>query len=230
MKATKEILERLYFEEKKSWVEIAKELNLSVSTVAEYKKKHGIINNRPRKQRTKNGFEVKVGDKIGLLEVLEFVVEDGTNKGLWLCKCNCGNLIKIRHNILKYHGKMTCGCTKYKIGNRSPRWKGFGEISSHFWGHIKAAAKKRDIEFSLSIEYVWDLFLKQDRKCKYTNDKLIFGSDTKQTASLDRIDSLKGYVEGNVQWVHKNINLMKRSLTHDEFVLLCNRVADNHRS
>ena len=32
----------------------------------------------------------------------------------------------------------------------------------------------------------------------------------KGTASLDRIDSTKGYVRGNIQWVHKDINWFKR--------------------
>lgn len=38
-----------------------------------------------------------------------------------------------------------------------------------------------------------------------------------QTASLDRIDSLKGYTIDNVQWIHKHINYMKIDLTEQEF-------------
>ena len=45
------------------------------------------------------------------------------------------------------------------------------------------------------------------------------------TASLDRIDSSKGYVKGNIQWVHIAINFMKHSLPEEEFVRWCCLVA-----
>jgi hypothetical protein len=32
---------------------------------------------------------------------------------------------------------------------------------------------------------------------------------------MDRIDSNKGYVEGNVQWVYKYVNLMKRDFPQE---------------
>jgi len=37
------------------------------------------------------------------------------------------------------------------------------------------------------------------------------------TASLDRIDSSKGYESGNIQWVHKQLNNMKQALPENEF-------------
>jgi len=49
-----------------------------------------------------------------------------------------------------------------------------------------------------------------------------------QTASLDRIDSSKGYIEGNVQWVHRKINMMKQSYTQEEFIELCQAVVRNN--
>ena len=36
-------------------------------------------------------------------------------------------------------------------------------------------------------------------------------------ASLDRIDSTKGYTEGNVQWVCLAVNQMKSDKTEEEF-------------
>lgn len=46
------------------------------------------------------------------------------------------------------------------------------------------------------------------------------------TASLDRIDSSKGYIEGNVQWVHKRINKMKLDDSDTEFIEWCRLIAD----
>jgi hypothetical protein len=43
----------------------------------------------------------------------------------------------------------------------------------------------------------------------------------KATASLDRIDSSKGYTIENVQWVHAIINNMKWDMPQSEFLSFC---------
>jgi hypothetical protein len=55
-----------------------------------------------------------------------------------------------------------------------------------------------------------------------------YSATSKVTASLDRIDSSKGYVEGNVQWVHKRINIMKNDLSDSEFIEWCRVVSKNN--
>jgi hypothetical protein len=47
----------------------------------------------------------------------------------------------------------------------------------------------------------------------------------KNSASLDRIDSKYGYISGNCQWVHKDINIMKRSFNQIHFIQMCNAVS-----
>ena len=49
------------------------------------------------------------------------------------------------------------------------------------------------------------------------------------TASLDRIDSSKGYIKGNVQWVHKEFNKMKLDLLDKEFIDICKLVHKYHK-
>lgn len=44
------------------------------------------------------------------------------------------------------------------------------------------------------------------------------------TASLDRIDNTKGYLEDNVQFVHKDINRMKWAHSQQYFIELCSKV------
>lgn len=50
-------------------------------------------------------------------------------------------------------------------------------------------------------------------------------SEKSGTASLDRIDSTKGYVVGNVQRVHKSVNMMKQSLPNHIFIDWCQKIA-----
>ena len=47
-------------------------------------------------------------------------------------------------------------------------------------------------------------------------------------ASLDRIDNSKGYIKGNVQWVTKDINMCKRTLNNESFIVLCKKVSQNY--
>jgi hypothetical protein len=94
---------------------------------------------------------------------------------------------------------------------------------------IKGSANRRKIEFSISPEYIWNLFLEQNRKCALSGEFISFhicgNKSTTQTASLDRIDSSKGYIEGNVQWLHKSVNKMKWDLEQDFFIKMCKKVA-----
>jgi hypothetical protein len=90
--------------------------------------------------------------------------------------------------------------------------------------NIKTRGK--DVSKTLTLAYLDDLFEKQNKKCAYTGEPLTFRTSTKLgNASLDRIDSSKGYIEGNLQWVHKTINEMKTDLSHDIFVEYCKKVA-----
>ena len=45
------------------------------------------------------------------------------------------------------------------------------------------------------------------------------------TASLDRIDSSRGYEPENVQWVSCEVNMMKRNLPQEKFLAICNAVS-----
>ncbi len=48
---------------------------------------------------------------------------------------------------------------------------------------------------------------------------------TEGTASLDRIDSTRGYSKDNIQWVHKMIQKIKIDVPQAAFVDWCQKVA-----
>lgn len=74
------------------------------------------------------------------------------------------------------------------------------------------------------------MFLKQNRKCILSGIELkIANGNNGNTASIDRIDNTKGYELGNVQWVHKHINFMKRDYEQNYFIELCKKVAEKHK-
>lgn len=46
---------------------------------------------------------------------------------------------------------------------------------------------------------------------------------------LDRIDSSKGYIENNIQWIHKDLQFMKNTMSDNKFIKYCQLVADKSR-
>lgn len=145
------------------------------------------------------------------------------NEAKWLCICDCGNKKIFGSTILSSGRVDSCGCA---------RNKGYKEIYKGFYGSIKHGAKTRNIVFDITMKQMWDLFIKQNKKCVFTNIKLQFSSKSNSrdgTASLDRIDSSKGYTIDNVQWVHKNINKMKMDSSDLDFIKWCKLVADNNK-
>ncbi|WP_439357855.1 hypothetical protein [Bradyrhizobium sp. DASA03007] len=94
----------------------------------------------------------------------------------------------------------------------------------------RAGAEKRGLSFEIDAEYIEQLFAVQEGKCAISGLPLIIDwAACNPTASLDRRDSSRGYIKGNVQWVHKVVNEMKWDYSEDYFVAMCMAVAAHYR-
>lgn len=175
-----------------------------------------------------------VGQKRGMLEVIEVMSPDPKNTNTQRsyrvrCSCSCGGFIIMTPSYFIKGKTYSCGCTlklafaKYS-GKNSPRYKGKDELSGIYWSRILRRCTICGIEYKLDIDYALDLFYKQNKKCALSGIDIFFAKKG-QTASLDRIDSSKGYIEGNVQWVHKDINRMKQEFTEEYFIDLCTKIS-----
>ena len=105
--------------------------------------------------------------------------------------------------------------------------KGFykGVLRCSFAHKYKTGAETRGIEFAVSFDYLADVLIEQDFQCALSGEPLD-AMELKNNASLDRIDSALGYVEGNVQWVTSEINMMKQAYSQERFIEVCKSVAD----
>lgn len=175
--------------------------------------------------------QIKVGGRNGSLVVVKTErLNTGKCKTYWVTyvKCDCGHEQKIPSHLWIRHPEKYLLCRKCKIrGKNNYLWNGHEEISGDIFYKIKHGADIRDIPFNLTKEFLWKLFLKQDRKCALSGMKIalkVLRRD-KSTASLDRIDSNKGYTEDNVQWIHKDVNLMKNAFAQDYFISVCKLVS-----
>lgn len=162
-----------------------------------------------------------IGQRFNHITVLSFHSMGTGRSAKYNVQCDCGKIfIKFKNSLKKCKSCKKCG---YKA-----KEKVCGELPNWYFNSLKVQAKSRKLEFNLTIEYLNNLFLKQNRKCAYSNRDLIFtkyNESSMTTASLDRIDSNKGYIEGNVQWVYKVINYMKSNLPHEEFISICKEIA-----
>lgn len=173
-----------------------------------------------------------INRRFGKLKVIQFLgvsrYPSGT-QSQWGCKCDCGKETIASTSSLKGGHKRSCGCLKYQSGNKSKLWGGCGEISGNQYCVIRNCAESRMLKFEVDIKYLWKLFLKQKRRCALSGVLLTFNYGGRKkgvdgTASLDRINSSNGYIKGNVQWVHKDINRIKSDLDQRYFVELCESV------
>lgn len=167
------------------------------------------------------------------LLVLHRVGSSRDGRSLWLCRCDCGveKSFTSSHLTRKSDPVKSCGCKRITRGSDHPQWSGVGEISGGWWcSHVtreRSQTARAKVPVTVTMEYAWELFLTQERKCALSGLDIVIGSNGFGTASIDRIDSSRGYEEGNIQWVHKHINFMKRTYSVDYFVDLCCKVA-NH--
>lgn len=112
----------------------------------------------------------------------------------------------------------------YKVDkNRFKRnGKKYRETLSGKFCYWRSGAKERKIEWDLTLEDLESLPM----ICAFTKTKLTLKQHSSNTVSLDRIDSNKGYIKGNVQFVSVQVNYAKSDYTEKEFISMCKKVAE----
>lgn len=105
-------------------------------------------------------------------------------------------------------------------------------VFSQMLRNAQIKCQQRNKEINVDVEYLKNLWEFQQGICPYTKIKMKLpesGSEyTKQysleKASLDRIDSSKGYIKGNVEFVCLAINYAKNNRTRDEMKLFIEKI------
>lgn len=206
-----------------SYLEISEHLNKPVSAVASKIHKLGIAaRNTKRWKNEELKFLVDNYNKIGVEKCA--ITLNKTKNSIW----KKASLIGLTHNNdIQYE------LIKDISGPNSKKWVGCGEISGAFFYRLKTGANKRNLDFDITIEYIWGLFLQQSRKCALSGVDIQFSKKnidkSNTTASLDRINSSKGYTIDNIQWIHKDLNKMKTNFKQEDFIQWCKIIAERHK-
>jgi len=93
--------------------------------------------------------------------------------------------------------------------------------------------KNKYHNYDVDLEYlkeVWD----NQSNCVYTGVKLQLPkykgiNDPLYTASIDRIESDKGYVKGNIQFISITSNHAKNSMSHEQMIKFCELITENKK-
>lgn len=218
---TYDVLYKEYIVNELSMPNIAKKYNCNDASVHKYLHEHNIPIRKTGTRRKNLSNTTK-----GMLSIIK-PVDDSRKR--WFCKCDCGKEVTRTYDILVHSNGKSCGC----LYEKNKYHTGYKGICGSRFGDIAKGARNRNIEFALTIEYVWDLFEKQNKKCALTGIDITMSETWTKfaandwTASLDRIDNTKGYIEGNVWWVHKTVNKMKNTLGLEEFKYWCSLISKN---
>lgn len=169
------------------------------------------------------------GKQISNWFVLERIKRENGHgtKTYYKCQCKCG-----REKLVE-HSNLQAGLSKWcrECEDKTRREKGPQTKLASVFCRYRKGAERRKLPFLIDKAYALEVMEKQEWTCPLTGIKLYIegaGDNTKTNASLDRIDSRKGYIEGNVQWVYMPINTMKWDLTQKEFIRLCQLVAKHN--
>lgn len=152
-----------------------------------------------------------------------YITPDKRKYILWRCRCECGAEADVLGSHLVGRKSGRCRACKYE------QMKLLGRMPATLWHRMISNARARGILVSpdLTRDNLRELFDRQRGRCALTGLPIHFATDSRQrrtgdiTASLDRIDSTKGYEIGNVQWLHRDVNKMKMDLTTERLIELC---------
>lgn len=174
-----------------------------------------------------NRFKDITGQRFGKLTALYPVGANNHKLTIWRFFCDCGSVVDIPSASVVHENSRSCGCSRK--GRNHHNWKGCGKMPGWYLSVLNARSRTTGHYVGVTTEDLAELFNAQGGRCALSGIPLIISeqrSREETTASLDRIDSSIGYIRGNIQWVHKDVNMMKQRFSQEHFINLCTAIAD----
>ena len=146
------------------------------------------------------------------------------------CK-ECGKDIEIRPSHVRKFCSYKCFSTSRSKTKEEGRFRTI--LNNIIRNNGKNGRSRIKKEINLTTEDIKNVWEKQNGICPYTGWKLNLtrsGKAKAKQASLDRIDSKKGYIKGNIQFVALMANLAKNTFEEEELISFCKAVSRNIKS
>jgi len=112
--------------------------------------------------------------------------------------------------------------------NSTNNFKGRLGLMPYTWFEVKRKGGiSRGLFWDLEPQDIIDLFEQQNGLCALTNWPITWSEKgLTATVSIDRIDSSEGYIKGNVQLLHKDVNMAKQQYSQDYFIEMCKAIGN----
>jgi len=191
------------------------------------------------------------GEKFNHLEVIERIKEVTIGGAKWKCLCVCGNYKIATASNLKRGIASSCGCMSYKgiCGHANKKYDEKEASYRAKASNYKANAKKRGIEWELSIEYCIGIFKSNCFYCNsepenhynvITRNRVVKNKDYKNLDikelydikynGIDRVNNSIGYVLGNCVPCCTNCNTAKLNMSLDNFKSWIEKLIINYKN
>lgn len=134
----------------------------------------------------------------------------------------CGVVFTPRTSNQKFHNK-ACG-TKYRAKTVYKHRYSVNFVSNSPRNYINALLSHKHRRDNLDIDYMMELYETQGGKCALSGRTMTYqrgNGKVPTNISIDRIDSSKGYVKGNVQLVCCLVNILKNEWDQEDFINFC---------
>lgn len=169
-----------------------------------------------------------IGKKIDRITVVAFAKSDEHQKLRWVCRCECGNQMVHTTSYIRQREKtnvFACNSCLRRVKDE--------QLGTNLLLHeYKHNARLRAIPWKLSDKEVLRIAAQNCHYCgskprlttRLRQDK--YGSRIKfYTNGIDRIDSSRGYVEGNCIPCCRYCNTLKSDLSYDDFLVQIEKIA-----
>lgn len=159
----------------------------------------------------------KIGKKYSKLTIL-YNIEDGNSRAEVVCKCECGNEIRVKLNSLKTSNTKSCGCSHKEQKNTHFVTHGLTKHPLfHVWYQmISRCTKPNHPDYhnyggrGITVCEEW-----KDEPKRYIEDiEKYLGKKPSKGHTIDRVDNDKGYYIDNMRGssrTEQNINRRSKS-------------------
>jgi hypothetical protein len=149
-------------------------------------------------------------EKFGRLTAIEQMYPREKGNRLWLCLCDCGQVVYVLRGHLTNRHTKSCGClARELVGNRA-RKHGFRKTRFYnTWCQIKQRQYKRG---RIEVCDRWKDFelFKKDMYQDYVRHVEEHGESN---TTIDRVDNEKGYSPDNCRWATYKVQSFNRHYT-----------------
>lgn len=110
-----------------------------------------------------------------------------------------------------------------------------GKLTSLVINTKNRSKKKKWTDYELDTAFLMELWEKQNGKCALSGKEMLIRTSRSDdlfpyVVSVDRIDSSLGYRKANVQLVCVGANLLKNSMSMDQFLDFCVTITEVYRA